>query len=186
MNEQTIKMLEDDLQNRIKQRESVDVNSDEFSLLTQMIANNCEEIIKAEKALMDHQIAEEKIKQEKQQKDEEMKFKWKQLDDEISIRAEENEEKIKQFEREIELKEAEMRQKQEQFEDELEARKALERKRNLQILTATAITAVGGIVCVALKINHENDWIPKLMEFEVNNSFSYTAAKEITKKIFKQ
>lgn len=105
---------------------------------------------------------------------------------EMDIRARELEARMDEHKEEMKLRQLEMEQKHAEVMREMEIKADSEKKKMIGTIVAASVAAAGTIVCVVLKINHENFWIPEIIHFEQDDSFTYTAGKEIVRKVFKQ
>ena len=105
---------------------------------------------------------------------------------EMDIRARELEARMDEHKEEMKLRQLEMEQKHAEVMREIEIKADSEKKKMIGTIVAASVAAAGTIVCVVLKINHENFWIPEIIHFEQDDSFTYTAGKEIVRKVFKQ
>lgn len=138
--------------------------------------------IKEEQLKKELELKNDQHRHEMELKEKELSQKEKQLEQEIEIRKAELEMKQKQFEEEL-------KKKDEQHENELKQKEKSEKWKTIGAFAGVTLTVIGtvavGVITKKIEIEAVSarleEWIPQLMEFEKNDSFSYPAAKAMEK-----
>lgn len=167
MDQELIKLMEDELQGMLETRQGLDIGGKEYTLLTNAI-DKCENKLNTiYKDMNDSENAKAKIESEAELKKAE-----------LEMRKEELNMKAQQFKQDMEMRKEELAQKEKS-------------DKNRNIWTFTGI-AVGSLVTLVTAVwtqqrgfDHQDHWIPQLMYFEKNDSFSYSAAKAMERAVLK-
>ena len=182
-----VELEEDELQAMIETRQTLDVGSKEYTLLTNAVDKREDKLAKTYKVMYEHM---EKLKE---------------AEETAAFRKMELEQKEAQHKREIELKDqqykAEMDQKNEQFrmeleqkevqhKEEMEQRDRSDKMKCIWTFAGVAITAglsiATAIICKKMDFKNYEHWMPELMNFEKEDTFTYAASKAMERSILKQ
>lgn len=211
MDIELIILEEDDLQEIIESRAQQDVESDAYKNLTEAcdkrekaLAGTYKVMYEHEEELQKQKIDKELKKAELEQKEqfqkEELGLKKQQFEAEAKLRQAEMEMKKSQFEEEMRMRQAELDQKERFQKEELEQKDAQHSKELKQRIIGEVIKGVfvfaGAIATGLITSKLQNDlqqsnfdnqakWVPELMNFEVNNRFSYPFSQALERQINK-
>ena len=211
MDMELIKLEEDDLQEIIETRQGEDVGNVKYSNLTEACDKREKSLAQTYKVMYEHEeklrqqdIDKELKKAELEQKEkfqkEELEQKKAQFEAEAKLRQAEMEMKKSQFEEEMRMRQAELDQKEKFQKEDLEQKNAQHTKEMKQRIAGEVIkgafvfagAVATGIITSILQMklqesNFENQkfWMPEIMDFEVNNRFSYPFAQALERNICK-
>lgn len=206
-----ILLEEDDLQEIIETRAQQDVESDSYKNLTEACDKREKALAGTYKVMYEHEeelrkqdidkeLKEAELAQKEKLQVEEIELKKKQFEAEAELRKAELDMKKQQFEEEMKMRQAELDQKEQFQKEDLEQREAQHNKEMKQRIVGEVIKGVfvfaGAIVTGLITSKLQSDlqqanfdnqakWIPELMDFEVNNRFSYPFAQALERQINK-
>lgn len=183
LDEAILTLAEDELTGMLETRQTLDVGSKEYTLLTNAVDKSEQKLNETYKTIYDHQA------------------KIKDIEETAKFRQAELEQKAKQHEAELRLKEQELDQKEKQFRDELEQKERqhqieMEQKEKenksrciwtfVGVGVTAAVSLTTAIVCKKMDFANYAKWMPELMNFEKEDSFTYAASKAMERSILKQ
>lgn len=187
-------LAEDEVTGMLETRQTLDIGSKEYTLLTNAVDKSEQKLNEAYKVIYSHQ---EKLKE----LEELAKFRQKELEQKDQQHKAELELKEKQYQAELMTRQMEINQRDAQFKAELEQKERLhqiemkQKDRENKIRCKWTFIGVGvtaglafttAIVTKRMDFANYEHWMPIITEFEKDDHFSYEAGKLMSKAILRQ